>query len=154
MKGDSTRLLVTLVLLTASHIAHADSGKPAKAAGPLRVHPANPRYFTDDSRKAVYLTGSHNWTNLMDRGASDPPPAFDFDAYLDLFQTDSSLRTHMGKSERKKGLRATNCSPAFQANNGRISVGRRLLLDYNPKPHYLPIPEKCRCHKCRIGSVL
>ena len=43
---------------------------PAK--GPLRVHPQNPRYFTDDTKgpdgslKAVYLTGSHHWDNLQD----------------------------------------------------------------------------------------
>jgi hypothetical protein len=38
----------------------------AKASGPLRVHPTNPRYFTDGSGKAIYLTGSHTWTNLQD----------------------------------------------------------------------------------------
>ncbi|MFN3650883.1 MAG: DUF6298 domain-containing protein [Armatimonadota bacterium] len=69
--------------------AGAASG-PAK--GPLRVHPDNPRYFTDgaagsDGRlKAVFLTGSHTWTNLIDRGPSDPPPAFEFERYLDLLQ--------------------------------------------------------------------
>jgi hypothetical protein len=42
------------------------------ASGPLRVHPTNPRYFTDGamdadgSMRAVYLTGSHTWTNLQD----------------------------------------------------------------------------------------
>ncbi len=88
MKGSSTRLLTALVLLASSHIARADSGKPAKIAGPLRVHPTNPRYFTDGTKnrdgspKAVYLTGSHTWADLQDIGLSDPPPAFDFDAYL------------------------------------------------------------------------
>ena len=33
--------------------------------GPLRVHPTNPRYFSDGSGKAVYLTRSHTWTNLL-----------------------------------------------------------------------------------------
>ncbi len=33
------------------------------AAQPLRVHPANPRYFMDETGKAVYLTGSHYWSN-------------------------------------------------------------------------------------------
>lgn len=33
----------------------------------LKVHPTNPRYFTDDSGKAVYLTGSHYWYNLQDQ---------------------------------------------------------------------------------------
>ena len=60
------------------------------AHGPLRVHPTNPRYFTDGttnqdgSLKAVYLTGSHTWANLIDRGPSDPPPGFDFDRYVDF----------------------------------------------------------------------
>ncbi|MDP2895555.1 MAG: DUF6298 domain-containing protein [bacterium] len=54
-----------------------------KATGPLRVHPKNPRYFTDESGKAIYLTGSHTWNNLVDMGPSDPPPLFDFPAYLD-----------------------------------------------------------------------
>jgi hypothetical protein len=51
---------------------------------PLRVLPANPRYFTDGSGRAVYLTGSHTWENLVDRGRTSPPPQFDFDRYLDL----------------------------------------------------------------------
>lgn len=54
----------------------------APAAGPLRVHPDNRRYFTDGTGRAVYLTGSHVWNNLVDMGPDDPPPEFDFDAYL------------------------------------------------------------------------
>jgi Family of unknown function (DUF6298) len=51
-------------------------------AGPLRPHPDNPRYFTDGSGRAILLVGSHTWNNLQDMGESDPPPAFDWDAYL------------------------------------------------------------------------
>jgi hypothetical protein len=40
----------------------------AKATGPLRVHPANPRYFADGSGKVIYLTESHTWYNLQDSG--------------------------------------------------------------------------------------
>jgi hypothetical protein len=54
----------------------------AQSNGPLRVHPENPRYFTDNSGKAILLAGSHTWPNLVDMGPSDPPPAFEFDAYL------------------------------------------------------------------------
>lgn len=55
----------------------------------LRVSSVNPRYFTDSSGRAVYLTGSHVWWNLVgDRtwrvdcryGAVKP---FDYDDYLD-----------------------------------------------------------------------
>lgn len=53
------------------------------SAGPLTVHPSNPRYFTDGSGKAIYLTGSHTWDNLMD---SSSKLNFDYEAYLDFLQ--------------------------------------------------------------------
>lgn len=52
--------------------------------GSLRVHPANPRYFTDGSGRIIYLTGSHTWANLQDIGLTDPPPRFNWNAYLDF----------------------------------------------------------------------
>jgi hypothetical protein len=60
------------------------------ARGPLRIHPDNPRYFTDGTKtpegswKTVFLTGSHTWNNLVDMGRTDPPEAFDWDAYLEF----------------------------------------------------------------------
>lgn len=54
--------------------------------GPLRASDVNPRYFTDNSGRAIYMTGSHTWASLMDMGPSDPPEAFDFDAYLDFLE--------------------------------------------------------------------
>ena len=61
----------------------------APASGPLRALKNNPRYFTDGSGRAVYLAGSHNWHNFQDNGhrfpqSQDPPPKFDYDAYLDF----------------------------------------------------------------------
>jgi hypothetical protein len=55
-------------------------------AGPLRVSPVNPRYFTDGTGRAIYLTGSHTWTNFQNAAPSDPPPAFDWTAYLDVLE--------------------------------------------------------------------
>ncbi|GIK57639.1 MAG: hypothetical protein BroJett015_33020 [Chloroflexota bacterium] len=52
--------------------------------GPLTVHPTNPRYFSDGSGKAIFLTGSHTWANFQDNAGSDPPPPFDYTAYLDF----------------------------------------------------------------------
>jgi hypothetical protein len=65
----------------------AELSKAPAAAGVLRLSSVNPRYFTDGTGKAIYLTGSHTWTGLMDRGPTDPPPPFDFKRYLDLLQT-------------------------------------------------------------------
>src|SRR5262249_26510508 len=56
----------------------------APARGPLRQDRVNPRYFSDDLGHIVYLTGSHTWQSLRDRGLTDPPAAFDYTAYLDF----------------------------------------------------------------------
>lgn len=53
------------------------------ATGPLRVNPANFRYFTDASGKAIYLAGAHTWSNLLDRGTLNPPNVvFDYSGYI------------------------------------------------------------------------
>lgn len=62
------------------------SASAAPATGPLRVSPDNPRYFADPAGKIVYLTGSHTWSNLKDMGATDPPPPFDYDGYLQMLK--------------------------------------------------------------------
>jgi len=55
----------------------------APTRGPLRVCKDNPRYFADATGKALYLTGSHTWTNLQDRGFADTAK-FDYGRYLDF----------------------------------------------------------------------
>ena len=81
--------LVILSLALCALAYGQDVGKPLvplraqTATGPLRVNPANPRYFADGSGKAIYLTGSHTWANLLDRGRLNPPGvAFDYAAYM------------------------------------------------------------------------
>jgi hypothetical protein len=50
----------------------------------LKVLTSNPRYFTDGSGRAIYLTGSHTWPDFVDVGTSLPVPAFDFQGYLNF----------------------------------------------------------------------
>lgn len=50
--------------------------------GPLRVSEENPRYFTDNTGKAVYLTGSHTWNNLVEMTLPGSTDKFDFAGYL------------------------------------------------------------------------
>ena len=52
------------------------------ARGPLRVLAANPRYFSADGVRAVYLAGSHTWDVLQDWGAPTPP--LDFQTFLNF----------------------------------------------------------------------
>ena len=52
---------------------HAD----VNIAGPLRVSSVNPRYFTDAGGRAIYLTGSHTWTNRQSwSGISDSDSSY------------------------------------------------------------------------------
>lgn len=55
--------------------------------GPLRPNPINPRYFTDDTGNAVYLTGSHNWFSMQDMWLEGQEPAyFDYDGFLQMME--------------------------------------------------------------------
>ena len=82
-----TRAAAALGVVVALVPFSARAAEPAK--GPLRRLESNPRYFADGSGRPVLLVGSHNWHNFQDNGhrlptEQDPPPAFDYDAYLDL----------------------------------------------------------------------
>lgn len=87
-----TRLLGAAALALVLDAGSACAADPRKITlppldpirGPLVVSSENPRYFAGTDGKAVYLTGSHTWANLVDMGPTDPPPPFDFDAYLEF----------------------------------------------------------------------
>ena len=65
------------------------SHAPVMAAtqGPLRRNPVNPRYFTDDTRRAIYLTGAHTWANLQDGSRLEPLGRFDYERYLGFLES-------------------------------------------------------------------
>ena len=73
-----------LMILLASLVATGAERRPAR--GPLRVHPANPRYFTDDGRRAVFLAGSHMGWELQDN-AWGREHVFDYDGFLKMSET-------------------------------------------------------------------
>jgi hypothetical protein len=52
------------------------------AIGPLKVDPSNPRYFTNGNGKAILLAGSDYWNLWQDGGRTNPPPAFDYNAFI------------------------------------------------------------------------
>jgi hypothetical protein len=71
------------IMLIGIAVVLLPSGCYENATKPLEISEVNPRYFTDGSGRAVYLTGSHTWSNLVDMGPQDPPEPFDFDVYLE-----------------------------------------------------------------------
>ncbi len=59
---------------------------PCFGQGPLTVDPANPRYFMDNTGKAIYLAGSETWYNIHYNSSNLPMGDEDFEAYLDWLQ--------------------------------------------------------------------
>jgi len=111
--------------------------------GPLRVLKDNPRYFTDDGERAVYLTGSHTWSNLVDIGPSDPPPRFDFDAYLNWMEqlNHNFIRlwtwepvTWNTKANRENKLHTSAPQPWTRTGPGKALDGKPKfdLTNFNP----------------------
>lgn len=89
------------------------AAKPSAALGPLKVHPTNPRYFSDGtsnvdgSLRAVYLAGSHEWHSFQDHGhrlesGAEPPPVFDYGAFLDLLRSNGHNFTRLWRWELPK----------------------------------------------------
>jgi len=86
-REDPCHLLLCVVIAFQLILAVA-YGEPAR--GPLHILPSNPRYFTDGSGKAIYLTGSHNWNNFQNTGhragVGDPPPVLEYRVFLDFLE--------------------------------------------------------------------
>ncbi|MCB0687657.1 MAG: hypothetical protein KDC53_14075 [Saprospiraceae bacterium] len=73
-----TRILISHILLLSCFLLSCNQ----KFAGPLHVSSSNPRYFTNRSQKAIYLTGSHTWNNLVHFDYQHDCPDLDYDNYL------------------------------------------------------------------------
>ncbi len=55
--------------------------------GPLKKNPTNPRYFTDQSGKAIYLTGSHTWAVMQEMWPeNEPRHDMDYDGFLQMME--------------------------------------------------------------------
>jgi uncharacterized protein DUF6298 len=86
----------------------AASATPDKILGPLFVNPDNSRYFTNGVKvnnkyRSIYLTGAHTWCNFMDCGNTNPPVAFDYDAYLDFLQANNLNFFRLWRAENARG---------------------------------------------------
>jgi hypothetical protein len=92
MKSNCRRTIAVIVLgAVAAGLPNLGVAQEQAAAGvprgPLRVLEENPRYFTDGSGKAVYLTGSHTWSSFQDSFKGDQArPTFDYAGYLSFLK--------------------------------------------------------------------
>ena len=84
--------------------------------GPLRVSKINPRYFTDNSGKAIYLTGLHTFQTLQDEAKY----VFNYDKWLDFMvaQKANHLRVWV-----TAGFYGVNPIPFDRTGPGKASDG-------------------------------
>jgi hypothetical protein len=127
-----------VIALLCSLTAYAQQRQPAK--GPLRVLESNPRWFTDGTGRAVYLAGTHVWQSLQDNGllirgaVSDPPPKFDYDAYLSFLERHNHNFFRLWRWETTKwtdnytGKEVKYCAP-----HPWVRSGPGLAADGKPK---------------------
>ncbi|MFT3945837.1 MAG: DUF6298 domain-containing protein [Agriterribacter sp.] len=55
--------------------------------GPLKHLNSNPNYFTDNTGKAIFLTGSHTWENFQDIYSEENAPQLNWKEYLDMMES-------------------------------------------------------------------
>jgi hypothetical protein len=79
----------SMVMLMVACTALGLAGVRQVEAAPLTVHPSNPRYFTDGSGRAVYVTGSHSWCLVqMEAGFCDRGSTYEYmEGFLDFAQS-------------------------------------------------------------------
>jgi hypothetical protein len=80
---------------------------------PLKALATNPNYFTDDTGKAIYLTGSHTWNNLQDWGTNGLIQPLDYPAYVKMLVAHNHNFTLLWATELPvfRGLPTTADSP-------------------------------------------
>ena len=124
-------VLASIVLATVCS-SGVEAGLRAEATGPLRPSVSNPRYFTDGSQKAIYLTGSHTWANLQDMGTVDPPPRFDFSSYVKFMEAHGHNFMRMWVAEQARGAPWTSVA-IYVEPLPYLREGTGFALDNKPK---------------------
>lgn len=103
------------------------------ATGPLRVDSSHSHYFRDAHGRAVYLTGSHTWDNLQDRGATDPPPEFDFEEYLGFLQQRRHNFIRLWRQELTQIVQRRSGQNSFSGPHPWLRTGSGTALDGKPR---------------------
>jgi hypothetical protein len=125
------KAVVVLVVLWAVWNSWTDASHAAN--DPLRISKSNPRYFADSSGKPVYLTGSHTWASLQDMGLSNPPPEFDFPAYLGFLERHGHNFIRLWRWEFPRWTEKKNERPFYSAPHPWARTGPGEALDGLPK---------------------
>jgi hypothetical protein len=125
--------LIVLVSMVSCEKKNAGSISP----GPLRISANNPAYFTDFSGKAVYLTGSHTWNNLVDMVNDESDSLFDYPVYMEWMKRHNHNFSRLWAWELlnwdTRGNREINARVLQVFPHPWARTGPGLAIDGNPK---------------------
>jgi hypothetical protein len=105
---------------------------PIAITSPLRVSSVNPRYFTDTTGRAIYVTGAHTWGNFQDISLADPPKTFDWIKYLDFLRQHNHNFTELWRWEQVKWIAGFD-SAFIYSPVPYLRTGPGIALDGKPK---------------------
>ncbi|NQT12761.1 MAG: DUF4038 domain-containing protein, partial [Planctomycetes bacterium] len=129
-----TRLLSALVAISTVLQSDCLFAAAPQTTGPLRIHPDNPRYFADSAGRTVWLTGSHTWANLQERGVEGQTPDFDYEGYLDFLQQHGHNFIRLWSWEHARWMQfAEKDVPVRYKPNPYKRTGPGKALDGGPK---------------------
>jgi hypothetical protein len=115
----------------------SEPGQNKTIDGPLRVSEKNPRYFTDNSGKIIYLTGAHTWNNLVDMTSTASPEKFDYSKYIRWLKNYNHNFIRLWAWELlnwdTEGNRESNPQKHTVAPHPWLRTGPGQALDGNPK---------------------
>ncbi len=103
------------------------------ATGPLKVLVSNPRYFTDGTGKAIYLTGSHTWNNFQNIIRTGNPE-LDYAAYLVFLKSHNHNFFRLWSWENASSMSLTDSSKLWTHDIMQYPrTGPGIALDGNLK---------------------
>jgi hypothetical protein len=131
-------LIICLLLIGVTIVGETTTTVPPlapveAARGPLKVSSQNSRYFATPDGKPVLLSGSHTWQNLQDTGRTDPPPKFDYQAYLDLLRRNNHNFFRLWAWEQARYSNEIPSDDYFTSPNPYARTGPGDALDGKPK---------------------
>ncbi|GAB3895580.1 hypothetical protein GCM10029964_075690 [Kibdelosporangium lantanae] len=94
---------------------------------------ANGRYFATPDGIPVLLTGAHTWQNLQDTGFTDPPPRFDYQAYLDRVTANGQNFFRLWTWEQARYSVEIANDSYFTAPSPYARTGPGLAIDGKPR---------------------
>jgi len=125
--------IFSIIILSACTFLKAQETLDAsKFHGLLRISEKNPIYFTDNSAKAIFLTGSHTWENFQEHFTESKQDIFNWEEYLDMMEDYNHNFMRFWMYEQPYGQAWTQ-DTAYVEPMAYTRTGKGLAYDGKPK---------------------